>query len=48
MILTLILLDGNLDFIKDSMKKRFRDPKIVDDIVALDEEWRKSNSIGIL
>lgn len=33
---------GNPDLIRESVKKRFQDPKIVDDVLALDEEWRKS------
>jgi len=36
------ILGGNPDAIKESVKKRFQDPKIVDDVLALDEEWRKS------
>ncbi len=33
---------GNPDLIRESVKKRFQDPKIVDDVLALDQEWRKS------
>jgi hypothetical protein len=28
--------------LRDSEKKRFRDPKKIDEVIALDEEWRKS------
>jgi seryl-tRNA synthetase len=33
---------------KDSIKKRFRDPAIIDNIVALDKEWRHCNYFNIL
>jgi len=36
---------GNPDLIRESVKKRFQDPKIVDDVLALDEEWRKKRFI---
>lgn len=32
---------GNPDLIKESQKRRFKPTKIVDDIVELDEKWRK-------
>lgn len=35
-------IGGNPDLVRESVKKRFQDPKIVDDVMALDEEWRKS------
>lgn len=31
----------NPDVIRKSLVKRFRDPKIVDEIIAKDKEWRK-------
>ncbi len=37
-------LGGNPEVIKESIKKRHQDPKIVDDVLALDEEWRKSKT----
>jgi seryl-tRNA synthetase len=33
------------DVIRDSLKKRYRDPKLVDEIIEKDQEWRKSKSI---
>jgi len=32
---------GNPDAIRESIKKRFQDPAIVDQVLAIDEEWRK-------
>lgn len=28
--------------IRKSLERRYRDPKIVDNIISLDQEWRKS------
>ena len=33
---------GNPELIKDSQKKRFKDPKIVDEVIAFDTKARKS------
>eukprot|EP00028_Trichosphaerium_sp_Am-I-7-wt_P000153 CAMPEP_0168528952 /NCGR_PEP_ID=MMETSP0405-20121227/13589_1 /TAXON_ID=498012 /ORGANISM="Trichosphaerium sp, Strain Am-I-7 wt" /LENGTH=76 /DNA_ID=CAMNT_0008552523 /DNA_START=144 /DNA_END=371 /DNA_ORIENTATION=- len=32
---------GNPQVVKDSQKARFKDPAIVDEIIALDAQWRK-------
>ena len=32
---------GNPDLIKESIKRRFQDPKIVDEIIEMDQQWRK-------
>jgi len=32
---------GDLEAVRESVRRRFRDPKIVDEIVALDESWRE-------
>ena len=34
---------GNPDLVRDSVQKRYKDIKIVDQIINLDEEWRKCN-----
>ena len=31
----------NPDVIRDSLKKRFRNPGLVDEIIAKDQDWRK-------
>lgn len=33
---------GNPDKVKESVKKRYKDPKIVDDVIELDNMWRKA------
>ena len=33
---------GNPDLVRESQRKRYKDPKEVDAIVEKDEEWRKS------
>ena len=33
---------GNPDAVRESLRRRFKDVKIVDEIIAKDEEWRKS------
>ena len=35
------------DIIKKSLERRFRKPEIVDEIIAKDNEWRKSTHILI-
>lgn len=35
------------DVIKKSLERRYRDPKLVDDIIEKDNEWRKSNPWSI-
>jgi seryl-tRNA synthetase len=35
------LFRENPDLIRESQKKRFKDPKLVDQVIVLDEEWRK-------
>lgn len=32
---------GNPDLIKESVKKRFKDPALVDEILEMDQQWRK-------
>lgn len=32
---------GNPDLVRQSVVKRFKDPKIVDDIIAKDKHWRE-------
>ena len=32
---------GNPDIVRESCKRRGVDPKIVDEVIALDEQWRK-------
>ena len=32
---------GNPDLVKESCRKRNKDPQVVDAIIAKDEEWRK-------
>jgi len=34
---------GNLDCIKESQRRRFKDPQLIEEIVALDELWRRLN-----
>lgn len=31
------------NIIRKSLERRFRDVKVVDEIIGLDQEWRKSN-----
>lgn len=31
--------------IKKSLERRFRDTKLVDDIIEMDNDWRKRNSL---
>ncbi len=33
----------NPDVIKKSLERRFRDPKLVDEIIEKDNDWRKRN-----
>lgn len=33
---------GNPDLWRDMTQKRFKDPKLVDNVIALDEQWRKA------
>lgn len=33
----------NPDIIKKSLERRFRDPKLVDEIIEKDNDWRKRN-----
>jgi len=33
---------GNPDIVRESQRKRYKDPKIVDDVIDKDEEWRKT------
>ena len=33
---------GNPELIKESIKRRFQDPQIVDEIISMDKQWRKS------
>lgn len=37
----------NPDVIKKSLERRFRDPKLVDEIIEKDNDWRKRNSSSI-
>lgn len=32
--------------IRKSLERRFRDPKIVDTVIQMDQEWRKGNFIS--
>ncbi len=32
---------GNPDVVRESCKRRGVDPKVVDEVIALDEQWRK-------
>lgn len=32
--------------IRKSLERRFRDPKIVDNVIQMDQEWRKGNFIS--
>ncbi|CAB3406122.1 unnamed protein product [Caenorhabditis bovis] len=32
---------GNPELIRDSQRKRYKDPKLVDEVIALDQQWRK-------
>lgn len=34
-------LGNNPDVVKKSLEARFQDPKIVDEIIEIDNEWRK-------
>mmetsp|Transcript_20739 Transcript_20739/g.18159 ORF Transcript_20739/g.18159 Transcript_20739/m.18159 type:complete len:165 (-) Transcript_20739:612-1106(-) len=36
---------GNPKVVKEALDKRCKDPKIVDDVMALDEEWRKKRFV---
>jgi seryl-tRNA synthetase len=36
---------GNPDTIKESCKKRYQDPVIVDKIIEKDQEWRKARFV---
>ena len=40
-MLDINLLRENSKIVKDSEKKRHRDPKIVDEVLALDQHWKK-------
>jgi len=33
---------GNPELIRDTVRKRFKDPKIVDEIIESDVKWRQS------
>ncbi len=35
---------GNPDLIRESQRRRFKPVEIVDEIIALDEEWKQSKS----
>eukprot|EP00518_Triparma_eleuthera_P000830 CAMPEP_0182455090 /NCGR_PEP_ID=MMETSP1319-20130603/1417_1 /TAXON_ID=172717 /ORGANISM="Bolidomonas pacifica, Strain RCC208" /LENGTH=474 /DNA_ID=CAMNT_0024653125 /DNA_START=26 /DNA_END=1447 /DNA_ORIENTATION=- len=37
-------LVGNPDIFRESMKKRFKDPAIIDQVLALDEQWRAEST----
>ena len=34
-------IGNNPDIIKKSQEARFKDPAVVDEIIAIDNEWRK-------
>ena len=38
---------GNPDMVKESVKKRFGDVAVVDNVIKLDEDWRKCKYINI-
>lgn len=33
------------DQVRESQRRRYRDPAVVDEVIALDEEWRKGNPL---
>lgn len=33
---------ANLEFMREAMRRRFKNPEIVDEIARLDKEWRES------
>lgn len=36
---------GNPELIRESQRRRFKDPTIVDQVIRVDNEWRKSKFI---
>ena len=43
--ITLFRVDqgGNPELVRESQRRRFKDPEIVDQIIQLDTEWRTGN-----
>lgn len=37
---------GDPEKIKKNQEKRFKDPKVVDDVIDLDSQWRKRECCG--
>jgi hypothetical protein len=40
-VLIIIIIGGDPEKVKQSVKSRFKDEKIVDDVLDLDNQWRK-------
>jgi len=39
---------GSVESIKENQRKRFKDEKLVDEVTAADEGWRKGKSVILL